>query len=611
MHSPPYPKLLSVLLLGLALSAVGARWFLSVSRSAPTTPALAQTADVSSVPGGKSLVLPPRLDADEAGEALDAYLGLPPLDRSATAAEVAERKARLQALLSLLPDSSFPRLLTALATRAGAPEAALRNLAFTVWTERDAPAAAHWAVALVPDAVINAATRARYVSEAVLEWANFAFDAAYAWALALPDSALARELPRKLLAQLAATDPHRAIALAQARGDAFFATARESIFATWVKQDPAGAFQTLGAAVLETEANIWKYHPAITEWLERDNRAALAWISSKGPSEKLASGLSLFGSVVWPLTKDAKTASAVAGGLAEQADSPDRFQRFLDLLRAWKTQDPEAALIWLKSAPDLSRRADLIEQLLNISSTNSGRPESDLAFALCLPEGRNRDERVAEMVARWSAVNPDAALAWLRDHEDDPAVELVTARVESAAVAKLAATDPRAALQRWESLPKGSGKSSAALTIAEALSRTDPAAAARWFVEKIPATGQNHQAERLLQQLVEHWVHADGDAAVRWSESISDEQVRRTMLLAFTGNSNPGQNELRHDPADRAGLLAKISNPALRTDILSAHLKNWLRMDYRAARAWIESHDALPAAQAARLLDDAAPASRH
>jgi hypothetical protein len=76
-------------------------------------------------------------------------------------------------------------------------------------------------------------------ASAALTWGETTFDPAYAWASALPDTKLGADLARELLAQLAATDPTRALALARAAGDEFFKASQQALFTAWAEKDPA------------------------------------------------------------------------------------------------------------------------------------------------------------------------------------------------------------------------------------------------------------------------------------------------------------------------------------------------------------------------------------
>ena len=224
---------------GLALGSAATWTLLNLHSPPPATAALPLPGSSRPAAFPAPPPPPPRLAGTKATTALDAYLALPPLSDKAPAAELVARTGELRVLLTRLPVSLFERLLSALASRTGSAEARLRLLAFEVWTEHDAPAAARWAVALVPGESIDAPTRARYATTAALAWGATTFEPAYAWATTLPDIKLGADLARELLAHLAATDPTRALALARAAGDEFFKASQQALFTAWAEKDPA------------------------------------------------------------------------------------------------------------------------------------------------------------------------------------------------------------------------------------------------------------------------------------------------------------------------------------------------------------------------------------
>src|SRR5690606_59870 len=68
----------------------------------------------------------------------------------ARGAELHGRRARLHALLAILPTSHFERFLTTLYDRVGWAEDELRRLAFTAWAEQAPADAARWAETWLP-----------------------------------------------------------------------------------------------------------------------------------------------------------------------------------------------------------------------------------------------------------------------------------------------------------------------------------------------------------------------------------------------------------------------------------------------------------------------------
>lgn len=634
---------------GLALGSA-ATWALlhlhpppPVVSSAPPAPRSSQSAAFPAPP------LPPTRLADAgATTALDAYLALPPLPDKAPAADLVARKARLRVLLTLLPVSHFERLLAALAPRTGSAEAALRRLAFEVWTEHDAPAAARWAVALVPDDSIDASTRARYAATAALAWAETAFEPAYAWVTALPDVTLGADLARKLLVQLAATDPTRALALARAAGDEFFKTSQQALFTAWAAKDPAGAVQALGAGLLEAPKIPEPLLAALGQWFARDSVSAFAWITARPPRDGDSHNRFLY-SACFRLGGDPATARAGAALLLAHPELPDQLGALRTLAGSWAGTDARAALAWLDSVPDIDTRNHLIDGCLNFAFML--RTEDFLALALRLPEGPDRDAKISGQINGWAGKDPDAALAWLAAH-DSPSLAPVAAGVQGTLLARLAETDPAAALAKWRSLPSGLDQATAAGPLATAWVKTDPAAAAAWLTAQLSSFPSDARKSDTVRSFGSAWSRTDPAAAARWmtdelatlpatpdasgidqtrgayshvlarlassdlpavfklAEAVTDPALKKaayTSLLIYETNRDPAESNASR--AARVELIATIPDENDRTPVLTGVLDAWLSQDFHAARAWIESHDAVSPELAAQLITKADPAA--
>ncbi len=643
----PAPRLLP-LLAGLTLGSA-ATWALLQLHSPPPAAASAQPAPRSSLPAGLSAPPPPppRLAGPEATTALDAYLALPPLPEKAPAAELVARKARLRALLTLLPVSHFERLLSALALRTGAAEAGLRLLAFEVWTEHDAPAAARWAAGLVPGESIDAPTRARYATTAALAWGETTFDPAYAWASTLPDTKLGADLARQLLAQLAATDPSRALALARAAGDEFFKASQQALFTAWAAKDPAGALQALGPGLLEAPTIPKPLFAALGQWFARDSSAAFAWILAQPPRDGDTYNTFLYTAFA-RLGDDPATARVGASLLLAHPELSDQLRALGSLTGSWARSDARSALAWLETVPDANQRNHLIDGCL--FSAYGLQTEDFLAFALRLPESPDRDKKISAQINGWATTDPDAALAWLAAH-DSPGLSSVAAGLQGTLLARLAKTDSAAALAKWENLPPGLDQAAAAGPLAAAWAKTDPAAAAAWLTAQLPSLPSAAQKSNAVVSLGSAWSKTDPAAAARWmtdqlatlpstpdasgidqtryaygnliaklansdpsavlglAETVTDAGLRRTVYANLLGEYHRDPAESIASRATRAELIATIPDESSRTSILTNFLDTWLRQDFHAARAWIESHDTVSPELAAQLLTKADPAA--
>ncbi len=607
----PRPRRLLAFSVGLVLGA-GAAWAFLREAAASGDEALATggpgraasaSVSVSRVPPPPPLVLPPLLDDAEATEALDAFLALPPLDPKAPEPEVRERLDRLHALLTLLPPNHFARLLDALAPREGGAEARLRRTAFEVWTERDAPAAARWALALAPTKVLDAPARIRLLNQAVFAWARADFGEAYAWALALGDQKLAADLRNRLLAQLAASDPRQALALAGEVGDAEQRRLlSHSIFTAWSQRDPIAAVKTLGPQLLAEKNPPWQIHEVIAKWIAKEPAAAVDWALAQNHDPE-RSHLSPLHNAAWNVAGIPGAATAFLDVVQAREDIPHRGRIINSVLGRLSRDDPDAALAWLEKLPDAAVRSDHIENALH---NLTEKPEAFLALARRLPESPARDQKIAQHLSAWSERDPDAAFAWL-EQAHDPAIGAASRLIEAALIGQLAATDPAAAQARWQSLPDDSRVPAVAAEIAARWAKNDPASATRWLAENLPAMPASPSASEpfnKLQQISEAWARRDPAAFLAWAEAIPAGHAREYAAHAISGLyvNYAYQNE---DPPPRAAFaehLLGIRDDALRERALRSHLHQWLRSDARSARAWMEARDALsPEAEAALL----------
>ncbi len=605
--------------LGLMLGASGALALRSIFPSAPpdakasssAAEAAHRIADASTI-GAFSA----RLSSSEADAALDAFLALAPLASDASELEITERALRLRALLTLLPVEHIARLLAITADRGGEPEARLRRLAFTAWTELDAPAAARWAAALgtdSPDSGIDAESRAHFAAEAALAWARDDFAAAFAWAAADPAPAVSLAVRAELLAALAATSPERALSLAREGGLDLFAAARDRIFDAWLDQDPAGAFTALGTDVFSEQSPRRRELPlALARWAARDMDSAFAWFDAQGLGRSL---------------KESGLLTSLVRTLAAQEPPPDfprlaallvtRAERGLGrdelghLLREWMPRDSAAASAWLDRLPGAALRAEVLK---TASFADGADPGQALAFARRLPEGPDREKAIADILSYWSERDPKEALAWL----DSPAgADLVASPAAQAAlVGALAQTDPSAALARWSALESEAARISASSTLARAWARAEPDAATAWLFAQLPegphiddraafaalSPEENIAAglrfEKHFHQLLAFketssaWIAQDPAGYLSWAESLPSATQRQAALYPLSWPEQPAATADIPVPESRLALLSSIKDQAARDGMMRAYLAKWLETDQPAARRWVATHAA-------------------
>lgn len=556
----------------LAVLSVGVSLYHHPSASVKIASATTTTLTASDL---AALLRPARLAPSDATAALAAYLALPPLAADATQAEFLERAARLRALLTILPADHLAHLLAATSTRPGDPEARLRLIAFTAWSELDAPAAARWALALVPSGNIDAKARLAYLQTAVTIWAADNFDAAYSWTDSIADPALARDLAVQLLAVLVPVEPARALALSRARGDEFFAAASEALCNAWSKKDPGAAVRTFAIDLYSRRGLQFSSRDAIARWLKADASPALDWIISlRGEHDDVYRDL--MPSILQRLvSNDHQTARPLIDLIASRPDLPGQRNALAATVRDWSMRDPHAALSWLKNQPPGEARTEMASWIIEMFSFSQS-PDFFTALEL-LPEGPGRNKWIGDYANNLARTDPDSALAWLAAHASPEVVASYAPQVKYTLIAQLAANDPAAAARQ--------------LT-AELASRPPHTAPADLLFA--------------VQNVGTRLSRRDPEALMRWAETIADPSLRLTayqslaedMDMETVGINIP--TSITH--ARRADLLSTIAEAQTREKALITLVGNWLECDYPSARDWIERNDAISPDAAAKIL---------
>lgn len=404
------------------------------------------------------------------------------------------------------------------------------------------------------------------------------------------------------------TDPARALTLARARGDAFFAKQRMALFDAWAEDDPAAATRTLGAEFERNDFNQWNVLQTLNRWVARDPRAALEWIAARSADEE-PGAYTVLESMLHHLAREPRAARATAEFISARPELAGQFGLLRQLTQSWVQTDPAATLAWLDTLPSVEQRNELLERGLGMVGS-----KHFLDYARRLPEGPARDQRIGAFVANFVENHPENALAWI-EANDSPELAAVLPRVEGALLAHLARTDPAAATARWQSLPTEADRIAAAGPIARAWTATDPAAAAAWMLPLLAKPGlteaQNRDLSDGYHTAISQLARTDPEAVLRLAATATgDAQGNAYLSLAnesSMGSRDDGETPVPH--ARRADLLASIPDVKAREMPLGILLGNWMRRDYESARAWLDTHDAVSPETAARLLDQNDPAN--
>ena len=568
--------------------------------------------DTSLSPADLAAILhPARLSPADAAEALAAYLALPPLAPDAPQADYLVRAARLRALLTILPAEQHAQLLAATAARPGEPEDRLRRIAFTAWTELDAPAAAEWIAGLTPNEAIQPYQQRNYAAEAALAWARVDFDAAYRWATALPVR-LAHHVGGQLLARLVATDSARALGLARSGDLAYFDAVRSPLFDAWLERDPAAAFTHLGAEMFAVPADRVNLSRDLARWVARDPQAALGWLDAHAYDESVQRAVQLAEIISHVGGRNPPPDfAAFATALVDRQKAGLGGGNLEHLFWTWMAGDPAAALRWIDTLPDAALRERTVRDVI----ADGGYPYATygdlkplLSLARRLPADERRAQAIDDFVSRWSQKDPAAALAWLEGAEGREFAGPEAARIVR--VRSIAGQDPAAALADWGGIASADTRRDVAPALARSWALTEPAAAARWIFEQLPEgpLPDDHDAigslapeeitayHQRIQPYQSHahtyaqvgaaWIAQDPAGFVTWAESLpsADRQRAALHLLSRMGAFRAMADT--PEPAERLALIATLRNPARREPLMREHLQNWLLLDENSARRW-------------------------
>ncbi len=151
-------------------------------------------------------------------------------------------------------------------------------------------------------------------------------------------------------------------------------------------------------------------------------------------------------------------------------------------------------------------------------------------------------------------------------------------------------------------MPDTRSKRTALDPLVNAWGRIDPEAALKWVMKE--EVGRAADVRSLVRTDLFHaWSRKDPEGALRWAETWAktrqpaDRNMADVYLDTLAGNGSE-----RVDRASAANLYAKIEDGAIRTRMLTKHVREWLTHDDAAARTWLESNNTLTPDQAAALL---------
>lgn len=312
-------------------------------------------------------------------------------------------------------------------------------------------------------------------------------------------------------------------------------------------REPAPA---VPAATSPTASRMISPEPGQTQMATRDDFFAKGWqqlsTAARG-AERDALRLAFLEELA---TSDPQRAIAFA--LAE-TDEAGRIQLLLAIMRGWGTVAPEAALPWARSQSLLDRglatsavlqgtASDTTRARHFVISLSAAEPEHAEEYSRCLvaalsqrgqfnqavafaaaPPTNYLTDLLTDAYARWTQIDPRAAIASARSLDEEAKREEAT----SAVLSRWASNDPAAAADAALELESSSVRAVAISIALRVWADKNPAAARAWIgrFEPSPELDAGMTAVATNSTTLQH-----PESAMIWAESIVAPKLRIQVL---------------------------------------------------------------------------------
>ena len=414
------------------------------------------------------------------------------------------------------------------------PEAALRSALETdrvtatrliATLARTQPEQAWEAVARIPDPM----ARLEYQNAVITAWAPLQPDRAFASVQAMPAAWQRGQLLREVTSQIAQRDPTHALELLKSVDPRDLPALRSVVADEWVRFDPTGAAQWVGAIEPGTQSEL-SYQIA-DAYLAQRQEEALAWALriARSPGRNL-----------W---------SHMVGQLA--------------------LQDPEQAWQLAQNAGNPAQRVKASTEVIKTLAARN--PALAMEYLRKLPEGSARYQVAQEVGNEVAWTVPAAAIAWLEGIEDSK----LRIAVASNMAFNLARRDIEAATQLVDRVPKEARRQwIQAVTLVYA--QSDPAKGADWLAKFRDVPGN------VIASFGRNMAVLDPEVSLKVIDRFEGKQ--RQILL-----EGALPRIAQQAPETAARLVDDITDLHARTNVVGGVTEVWAQYDEPAARKWVLS----------------------
>lgn len=273
------------------------------------------------------------------------------------------------------------------------------------------------------------------------------------------------------------------------------------------------------------------------------------------------------------LCRWAKNDPQAAAEAALLAGAGHRQEAVNAVMGVWTEQRLDDAIAWATAQPEGRARTDT---LLTVAyDVARSRPQQAVEIALKLPASAAGDDLLVHAASQWAVTAPLEVVAWVREVGD----EALRARLMAAVAATLGDSAPVSAADiALHEMPPGRAQNDALVAIVQRWAQEEPRAAADW-VARFPEGALRDAA---MDNLVKLWTARGQDSPDSWIDTLAAGPGRDSAVRAYSEQLAP------LSPEAAAGWAEGITDQKLREAQLGRVIAVWMKMDSKAAKAWVD-----------------------
>ena len=276
----------------------------------------------------------------------------------------------------------------------------------------------------------------------------------------------------------------------------------------------------------------------LARWMGRDAKEALAWAEQLQHDNNREQALSIVAIAV--ARSNPQTAAHVIETMPAGSEKNNAASAVATI---WAASDPDAATSWARHLPQDGTSQRAMDGVQSAAATDNATQTTDKAtpsspsistilsydrsvaaqLAEQLPDGSDREALMHTIAVEWAAEDPAAAASWAMEQMTEGRELNVTLR---SIVWDWTVKNSDESLAWANQLSDSERQQSAVATIAMALARTDPTAAAA-VVATMPA---GEKKKNTVSNLAYQWALVDSGAATEWAGALTPDDGREQAL---------------------------------------------------------------------------------